>query len=76
MRNYPAPITGRKLRFALIGCGRIAKNHFASILKHAENVDLVSICDVDPQALATAAEETGDVYKRQGRDALCHRSIR
>ena len=59
MRNFPAPITGRKIRFALIGCGRIAKNHFASILKHAENVDLVSICDVDPQALATAAEETG-----------------
>jgi hypothetical protein len=42
MRIYPT-IHDRKIRFALIGCGRIAKNHFASIKKHAENFELVSI---------------------------------
>ena len=30
------PITDRKIRFALVGCGRIAKNHFASLARHVE----------------------------------------
>ena len=28
---FPAPITDRKIRFALVGCGRIAQNHFAAL---------------------------------------------
>ena len=53
------PITDRKIRFALVGCGRIAKNHFASIEAHAERCELTDVCDNDPQALATAVESTG-----------------
>ena len=34
MRQYSPPIKGRKIRFALAGCGRIAANHFAAIAKH------------------------------------------
>lgn len=30
MIRYPAPITGRRPRFALVGCGRISANHFAA----------------------------------------------
>ena len=59
MRNYSSPITDRKIRFALVGCGRIAKNHFGAIKKHAESAELVDVCDVDSQALASAVEETG-----------------
>ena len=58
MRHYPAPITDRKIRFALVGCGRIANNHFAAMKQHADNVDLVGICDVDPKALNAAVAET------------------
>ncbi len=32
---HHAPITDRKIRFALVGCGRIANNHFGSLEKHA-----------------------------------------
>jgi len=53
------PITDRKIRFALVGCGRIAKNHFASIEAHAERCELTDVCDNDPQALATAVGSTG-----------------
>lgn len=53
------PITGRKVRFALVGCGRISKNHFDSIKVHAANAELVDVCDVDPKALAAAVEATG-----------------
>lgn len=42
------PIAGRKLRFALVGCGRIAQNHLAALEKHSDACELVDVCDVDP----------------------------
>jgi len=50
MRNYSS-ITGRKIRLALIGCGRIANNHFAAIESHSDSVELVDVCDVNAAAL-------------------------
>ena len=40
------PITGRKLRLALVGCGRIAANHFGAMETHADSVDVVDVCDI------------------------------
>ncbi len=59
MRHYPSPITDRKLRFALVGCGRIAKNHFGAMKQHADRIELVGVCDIDPAALDAAVKETG-----------------
>jgi len=58
MRNFQN-ITGRKIRIALVGCGRISANHFGAIEKHSDNLELVDICDIDPTALAAAAHRTG-----------------
>jgi UDP-N-acetyl-2-amino-2-deoxyglucuronate dehydrogenase len=58
MHNYPK-ITGRKIRVALVGCGRIAANHFAAIEKHAERMEIVDVCDTNPTALSQAVERTG-----------------
>lgn len=52
-------INGRKIRFALVGCGRISKNHFDSITQHADRAELVDVCDIDLQALESAVEATG-----------------
>jgi UDP-N-acetyl-2-amino-2-deoxyglucuronate dehydrogenase len=52
-------ITDRKIRFALVGCGRISANHFSAIEKHATRAELVAVCDIDPAALAKAQERTG-----------------
>lgn len=57
MHNFPT-ITGRKIRLALIGCGRIASNHFGAIEGHADSVELVDVCDVNPAALAQAVART------------------
>ena len=54
----PLPITGRRIRFALVGCGRIAEKHFEALEKHAERAELVAVCDTDPAALARAAART------------------
>lgn len=59
MYNYPAPITDRKIRFAVIGCGRISNNHLAALKAHSEQAELVAVCDVDAAARAAAATGSG-----------------
>lgn len=57
---FPAfPITGRPIRFALVGCGRISANHIEALRQHAAQAQLVSVCDVQPEALAAAVAKTG-----------------
>jgi UDP-N-acetyl-2-amino-2-deoxyglucuronate dehydrogenase len=58
--QLPRPaVTGRKVRFAIIGCGRIAHSHFEAVKRHAERAEIAAVCDVDPAALARAVEKTG-----------------
>lgn len=59
MRQYPAPITNRRIRFALVGCGRIANNHFDALQRHHGHAELAAVCDVDPRALDRAVGLTG-----------------
>lgn len=58
MRNY-APIVDRKIKVALVGCGRIANNHLGAVEKHADRMEVVEVCDVDPIALEQAVKRTG-----------------
>ena len=53
------PVTDRKIRFALVGCGRIAANHIGAIKVHGERCELTDVCDVDPATLADAVAKTG-----------------
>lgn len=50
-------ITGRKIRLAVIGCGRISSNHFGSVEKHSEKIELAAICDNNPQVLAEHSDK-------------------
>ena len=59
MRNFPPPVLDRKIRFALVGCGRIAQNHFGAIAQHADRCELVGVCDIDRGRLAEASATTG-----------------
>lgn len=53
MKKHPH-IQSRKIRIAIVGCGRIAENHFAAIAKHSADFEVVAICDTDPTALEKA----------------------
>lgn len=53
------PILDRRIRFAIVGCGRIAASHFKALQIHEREVELVEVCDTDPRALARATHETG-----------------
>lgn len=57
--SAPHPVTDRKIRFALVGCGRISRNHIAALERHAERAELVAVCDNKPDVLAATATATG-----------------
>jgi UDP-N-acetyl-2-amino-2-deoxyglucuronate dehydrogenase len=52
-------IVERKIRVALVGCGRIAQKHLEAIAAHRDRIELVAVCDSDPAALAAAVASTG-----------------
>ena len=52
-------VRDRKIRFALVGCGRISANHFDALDRHKERAELVGVCDIDAEALARAEARTG-----------------
>ena len=68
MLNSIAPIQDRRIRIALVGCGRISRNHIKAIALHHDRAELVAICDVGPKLLAEAreyyAEETAGNPRR------------
>lgn len=52
-------IIGKRIRIAIVGCGRIAKNHFGSIAKYPDDLELVAVCDVDLGTLEAHTKEYG-----------------
>jgi UDP-N-acetyl-2-amino-2-deoxyglucuronate dehydrogenase len=71
-------ITSRRIKFALVGCGRISRNHVESLKKHAKDAELVAVCDVDPAAREAACAGTAarafadyaDLLERSGADVV------
>lgn len=59
-------IKDRKIRIAVIGCGRISKNHFGAIERQSGDLELVSICETDSKILAVHT----DKYKVPGYQQL------
>jgi UDP-N-acetyl-2-amino-2-deoxyglucuronate dehydrogenase len=55
----PFTVQGRKIRFAVVGCGRISEKHFEAIRQHGDAAELVAVCDCDAAALESAAGATG-----------------
>ncbi len=64
-----APIKDRKIRVALVGCGRISKNHLQSIETHADDMELIAVCDANPNVLASLPT-VSSVKKVQRMDAM------
>lgn len=49
---HPVPsIVGHKIRIALVGCGRISRNHIRAIALHHDRSELVAICDTQVSRL-------------------------
>lgn len=48
-----------KVRFALVGAGRIAASHLKAMQTHSDNCEIVDVCDIDEAALTAAVSQTG-----------------
>lgn len=48
-----SPASGAPVRIALVGCGRISRNHFEAIAR-VDGLELVSVCDVHEERARTA----------------------
>lgn len=59
MKKRPAPVIGRKIRIAVVGCGRISKNHFGAIDAYPDDLELVAVCDVEAKAAEAAGAGHG-----------------
>jgi UDP-N-acetyl-2-amino-2-deoxyglucuronate dehydrogenase len=47
MINSLDTIVTRRIRIALVGCGRISRNHIKAIVMHYERAELVGLCDTE-----------------------------
>lgn len=55
-----------KIRIAVVGCGRISKNHFGSIEQLSTEYELVAVCDTDKEVLREHSER----YKVPGYQSM------
>ena len=62
MSKTPWVIADRKIKIAVVGCGRISSNHFQAIEKHCDRLTLTAVCDTDVSAL----EQTCNQYRVPG----------
>ena len=44
-------IKDKKIKIAVVGCGRISENHFKAIYNFPDDFELVAVCDSEPDAL-------------------------
>ena len=56
-------IKDRSIRIALIGCGRISRNHIKAIATHHERAELVAICDTQGERLDQAQQLIDQIAK-------------
>lgn len=57
--SVPWVISDRQIKIALVGCGRIAANHFQAIEQHRDRLTLTGVCDTNPDALQRAMSQYG-----------------
>lgn len=56
-------IKHRRIRIALIGCGRVSRNHIRAIFGHSDRAELVAICDSKVECLQSAQQLISDLAK-------------
>jgi UDP-N-acetyl-2-amino-2-deoxyglucuronate dehydrogenase len=52
-------IQDRKIRLAVVGCGRISANHFNAVEAHKDRIELTAVCDIDRDVLRSAETRYG-----------------
>ena len=64
-----------KLRYALIGCGRIAPNHIAAYRNNAEDLALCAVCDPVPERMEAVLAPLSERERAGVRRYTDHRAL-
>ena len=64
-----------KLRYALIGCGRIAPNHIAAYMNNAEDLELCAVCDPVPERMEAVLRPLPEEERTRVRRYTDHREL-
>ena len=59
MSPRQTPIVDRRIRIAVVGCGRISASHFNAITAHQDSLQLAAVCDTDAAVLSAAEKKYG-----------------
>ena len=70
MINSHHPFDDHRIRIALVGCGRISRNHIKAIALHHDRSELVAICDTNRERLASA-QQLASEFAQQHPAAAC-----
>ena len=62
MRAIEHPIKDRKIKVAVVGCGKISSNHLKAITELSDQFELSAVCDSNTESL----ERTTSAYQVQG----------
>lgn len=65
----------QKLRYALIGCGRIAPNHIAACMNNAGSLELCAVCDLVPERMEGVLAPLGPQQRNAVRRYRNHREM-
>jgi UDP-N-acetyl-2-amino-2-deoxyglucuronate dehydrogenase len=57
MSSRQTPIVDRRIRIAVVGCGRISASHFNAIGTHQQALQLAAVCDTDAAVLSAAEKK-------------------
>ncbi len=56
MPKFRLPMTDRRIHIAMVGCGRISRNHIRAIALHSDQAELTAICDPQVVRLTQAKQ--------------------
>jgi UDP-N-acetyl-2-amino-2-deoxyglucuronate dehydrogenase len=59
MTSVAQPILDRRIRFGIVGCGRIAQRHFDALRAHQDRAELAAVCDASAPAVEAASRANG-----------------
>ena len=60
-----ASIKSHPVKIALVGCGRISRNHIKSIDHHCERAELVALCDIEEERLDGAQSLVAELAREK-----------
>jgi len=51
----------KRIRFAIVGCGRISGHHVKAIAENGDRAELAAVCDIAPERARKTAQEAGGI---------------